>query len=84
MNPEIYLTKLCNSIGISFKPSMLHWPSGKRASDGIWAKFWYKNAMETTGFTKYKKKDIKLSNQQNVLYEKCISSYKTLNQYKIK
>ena len=49
-NPERMLTALCDAIGISFEPTMLSWPKGGIADDGIWAKHWYPAVHNSTGF----------------------------------
>ena len=41
--PEIILKKICKKINIPFTEKMLNWPKGRRDSDGIWEKIWYKN-----------------------------------------
>ncbi len=49
-NPEKMLRSLCDEIGISFEPKMLHWPSGGLAEDGIWAAHWYGAVHRSSGF----------------------------------
>ena len=49
-NPSGMLSALCAALGIPFSESMLSWPPGRRASDGIWAPAWYGAVEETTGF----------------------------------
>ncbi len=49
-NPEKSLRKLCETIGLSFDPTMLAWPKGGHVSDGAWAAHWYKAVHESTGF----------------------------------
>jgi len=48
--PEAYLRVLCEQMGINFTDRMLHWPSGLRATDGVWAPHWYGHVWESTGF----------------------------------
>lgn len=48
--PEAALRALCEAIGIPFSEDMLHWPAGKRASDGAWAAVWYDAVERSTGF----------------------------------
>ena len=48
--PEAVLRKLCEALGIGFDPAMLHWPPGRRATDGIWAPHWYGAVERSTGF----------------------------------
>lgn len=48
--PEAQLRALCGLLGIQFTPRMLHWPPGARASDGVWAPYWYEQVYRSTGF----------------------------------
>jgi Sulfotransferase domain len=48
--PEPQLRALCARLGIEFKPAMLAWPAGPRASDGVWAPYWYDSVYKSTGF----------------------------------
>ena len=49
-NPQMALVALCHALGIAFTPSMLRWPPGPRASDGVWAPSWYGGVHRSTGF----------------------------------
>jgi hypothetical protein len=49
-DPRGALTALCAALGIAFSESMLSWPAGKRASDGVWAPAWYDAVERSTGF----------------------------------
>lgn len=49
-NPEAQLRKLCTEINLPFQSSMLSWPAGGNASDGVWAKHWYGAVWKSTGF----------------------------------
>ncbi|QIE57792.1 HAD family hydrolase [Pikeienuella piscinae] len=49
-NPEGMLRALCAALDIPFDARMLSWPSGPRASDGVWAAHWYKAVVASTGF----------------------------------
>ena len=48
--PGAVLGALCAALGIPFTDRMLHWPAGKRASDGVWAPAWYDKVEASTGF----------------------------------
>lgn len=48
--PEATLRALCTALGIGFSDRMLHWPKGRRASDGVWAPVWYDQVERSTGF----------------------------------
>ena len=65
---------------------MLHWPKGKRETDGIWSKVWYENVINSTGFsnkTNNKKEKIILPKKYEKLYEECLEIYNLINKYKI-
>jgi hypothetical protein len=49
-DPEGTLSALCAALGIPWDPAMLHWPRGRRASDGVWAPHWYQAVEASTGF----------------------------------
>ena len=51
MNPEAILKELCQHLGIAFDTSMLSWESGPKPEDGVWARHWYKNTHESSGFS---------------------------------
>ena len=51
MNPEAILKELCQHIEIDFDDSMLYWEPGAKPEDGVWAKHWYKNTHESSGFS---------------------------------
>ena len=48
--PEAQLRALCALLGIEFTSRMLHWPPGPRASDGVWAPYWYDKVLASSGF----------------------------------
>ena len=54
------------------------WEKGARKEDGIWAKYWYKNVHNSTGFLPYTEKEINLENSNLVLSEKCQPYYEFL------
>ena len=49
-NPAKILRSLCEVIGVAFTEAMLSWEPGLRETDGIWAKHWYGEVANTTGF----------------------------------
>jgi hypothetical protein len=52
--PEAHLRALCAQLGVSFTPRMLSWPPGPRASDGVWAPYWYNAVLRSNGFEPYR------------------------------
>lgn len=83
-SPEKILKKLCDIIGIKFDKCMLEWKKGPIIEDGVWAKYWYKNVHKSTSFLGYKKKDITLSKENEILYKECLPYYKFLTKKSIK
>lgn len=49
-DPAAMLAVLCAALGIPFTASMLRWPAGGHASDGVWAAHWYGAVHRSTGF----------------------------------
>ncbi len=81
--PEQALKKICISVGISFSQNMLKWPKGKRKSDGIWAKYWYRSVENSSGFQPFQKKDIIIDKKLIPLYEKCLAGYHSMYEKRI-
>jgi len=52
--PEEHLRALCGELEIPYTPRMLSWPAGARASDGVWAPYWYEAVQRSTGFEPYR------------------------------
>ena len=83
-NPKIILSSVCKKFEIKFDERMLTWKSGKRSSDGIWSKIWYKNVIKSEKFQFLQEKKIEIPSKYNKIYEECLEIYKELNQYSIK
>jgi hypothetical protein len=49
-SPAATLRALCAILSVPFDLKMLHWPAGRRASDGVWAPAWYDAVERSTGF----------------------------------
>ena len=79
LNPEKVLKKLCNRIGISFDENMLHWVTGPRAEDGVWAQYWYENIHKSTGYLPYKSKSTPFPEHLKSLLKECLPHYEKLN-----
>jgi hypothetical protein len=52
-DPAGVLSRLCSALGIPYTEAMLHWPPGRRDSDGVWAPHWYASVEASTGFAPY-------------------------------
>lgn len=82
-NPANMLRALCVRLGVTFNERMLHWPTGPRASDGVWAKHWYTAVERSTGFEPYRPRELKLTAFQTRLAEQCRPFYERLAQYRL-
>ena len=83
-DPEKTLKILCEKINIPFDKNMLHWKKGPKKEDGIWAKYWYENVHQSSGFNTYQKKNIKLDLKNKKLAENCYMYYNILKENSIK
>jgi hypothetical protein len=79
LNPKEQLEKLCTTLGISFLSAMLEWQKGARQEDGVWAKYWYKNIHNSTGFKPYSSKKEAFPEYLRPLLNECTPYYKRLS-----
>ena len=78
LNPEKALKTICAKSNIPFYNDMLKWEPGSRKEDGIWARHWYKNIHNSSGFNKYTKKTAPFPEELNDLLNECETCYKLL------
>jgi Sulfotransferase domain len=82
-DPRRLLGLLCDALGIEFQESMLAWPPGTRATDGVWAKYWYSEVEKSTGFRPYQPRDITLPPRLQSLYDACRADYDRLYEHRL-
>ncbi len=80
-DPQKVFTQLCEKIEIPFDVAMLNWPAGPRPEDGVWAKYWYKNVHQSTGFGKYRKKTEPFPERLKPLLAQCQPIYNQLQKW---
>ena len=78
INPKKILEKLCFLLAIPFEEKMLEWEKGARKEDGVWAKYWYQNTHNSTGFLPYTTQRITLTKNNAELAKKCLPYYEFL------
>jgi len=78
------LNNLCASLSIPFYEEMLHWPRGPKPEDGVWAKYWYSNVHQSSGFEKQVTSNRLLPEYLLPLYNRSKKYYDLLYQYSIK
>jgi len=77
-NPERQLRALSAQLGVEFTPRMLHWPAGARASDGVWASYWYRAVVRSSGFEPYRERDRRIPPEFKKLIDAVMPAYETL------
>ena len=82
-NPKSTLEKLCLKLEIPFADEMLSWKAGPRKEDGIWAKYWYENVHQSTGFQPYKERNVILSTEHSRLAKECQPYYEMVKAHAI-
>ncbi len=78
LDPEAGLRRLCQRLGIPFSDSMLHWPRGRRASDGVWAAHWYEAVENSTGFQAFSAPRVELTAAQQAIVDEARHYYEML------
>ncbi len=81
--PEPTLRALCAALGVPYSDRMLHWPAGRRATDGIWAKHWYDRVERSTGFEPYRPRSRTVPAELEPLLAECMPLYEELRRYRL-
>lgn len=84
LNSKRTLAHLCTLLNIPFDEKMLQWQAGARKEDGIWAKYWYKNVHQSTGFSPYNYEEFELPINLEKLAEECLPYYEQLQKHALK
>lgn len=82
--PGDHLQALCRWLGVEFRPQMLAWPAGPRATDGVWAKYWYDSVWRSTGFVAPEPRTIDLQGRAAEVAESCRPLYRRLYQHRLR
>jgi hypothetical protein len=82
-NPRQMLGLLCDRLGVAFDEAMLHWPPGRRPTDGIWARYWYDAVERSTTFAPYQPKNEPVPPRLAGLLDRCLEIYDSLSQQRI-
>ena len=81
-DPGGHLARLCGRIGVPFdaalRERMLHWPAGPRASDGVWAPYWYDAVWRSTGFEPWQPRVAGLAGDAARVADACRPAYERL------
>ena len=82
--PEAQLRALCTQLDIAFTARMLHWPAGPRASDGVWAPYWYEAVLRSTGFEPYRARDHQVPAAHQGVIDAVMPAFDTLWQRRLR
>lgn len=77
--PEALLRALCERLDLAFDEAMLHWPEGRRDSDGCWAEYWYDSVERTTGFQDWRPRTGTLPTELEPVLAACRPHYERLH-----
>ena len=83
INPKKVLECLCKNLKINFSEKMLSWPKGKRDSDGLWEKVWYKNVQSSSKFEKLTNNNANIPSKYMDIYNECLDIFDELNSLNI-
>lgn len=80
-DPGQQLAAICENVGLDFQPAMLRWVAGARPEDGVWAKYWYKNVHQSTGFAPFEEQVQPLPAHLEKIYEAAKPYYDFLHEH---
>jgi sulfotransferase family protein len=82
-DPRRVLGLLCEALGLEFTDAMLSWPPGPRETDGLWAKYWYKEVETTTSFRPYRPKNEPVPAGMGEMLDQCEAYYQGLYTHRL-
>lgn len=88
-SPRDYQVEICRRLDVStdgdLLDRMLTWPSGRRDSDGVWARHWYGSVESSTGFGPPPSDDVPtVPNRLTTLADEALEAYRTLRQRRLR
>lgn len=83
-NPRKTLVRLCEALGVEFSDTMLRWPAGRRATDGIWAKHWYSEVEKSTTFAPHREMKIEIPPRFREIEDRCRQIYERLHAVRLR
>jgi hypothetical protein len=83
-SPASVLSSLCDALSIPWNPSMLHWKTGRRETDGPWALHWYAAVEQSTGFGPPETDGVELPDDERRVADQCRPYYDRLAGHRIR
>ncbi len=82
-DPPAMLEKLCNTLGLEWRPTMLNWPAGGHVNDGVWASHWYGAVHRSIGFAGGEGALPELAGPYKVLAKTALPFYQSLHENRL-
>jgi hypothetical protein len=82
--PEAQLRALCDELGVPFTARMLSWPAGPRASDGVWAPYWYDSVLRSTGFEAQRPRALEVPAAYREILQQAMPAFDVLHGRRLK
>lgn len=82
-DPAGMLHRLCEALGVEFTDAMLSWPAGRRATDGVWAKYWYAEVEKSTGFAPHRDTVAEVPARLRNVEASCRDVYNRLREHRL-
>jgi hypothetical protein len=82
-NPAQLLRLLCQALDVEFTEAMLSWPPGPRATDGVWAKYWYDAVLQSTSFQPHRPRRDPIPPHLVGLLDEAEEVYRELHQHRL-
>jgi hypothetical protein len=83
-DPRGLLRRFCAATGVDFDECMLHWPAGRRSTDGVWAKYWYDAVERSTGFEPYAPRPRQVAPELEPVLAECLPYYEELAAHRLR
>jgi len=77
--PEAHLRAWCERVGVEFMDCMLTWDAGPRATDGVWAQWWYQEVQKSTGFAPWRPRSLDVPQKYRRLVDANYPLYELLH-----
>jgi Sulfotransferase domain len=81
--PEAQLRQLCARLEVPFMSQMLRWRAGPRASDGVWAPYWYDAVLRSTGFEPFRVREHPVPERLQPIIDATLPAYLELLEHRI-
>lgn len=82
-NPQKSLRRLCEVLQLPFTDQMLEWKEGPRATDGVWAPYWYAEVFSSTTFQPYRERTETVPAHLRKVHDECREIYDRLYAFRL-